>query len=112
MKRLDRVASMSGIRSLTMRKALKAPTIMHTMRVRGRAIPEGSPCQMKREIATASASEATEPTERSSPPTEREVDTPMAITVTIDMERRMLTMFVAEGSSAWLSRKRGRGGRS
>jgi hypothetical protein len=69
---------------------------MHTMRVRGRAIPEGSPCQMKREIATASASEATEPTERSSPPTEREVDTPMAITVTIDMERRMLTMFVAE----------------
>ncbi|MNN78177.1 hypothetical protein D3C81_1947050 [compost metagenome] len=38
------------------------------------------------------ASDAVEPTERSNPPTVREIDTPMAITVTMAMERKILMM--------------------
>jgi hypothetical protein len=42
------------------------------------------------------ASEATEPTERSKPSTDKEMVIPMAIIVTIEIERRMLMILLLE----------------
>ena len=50
------------------------------------------PCQTNNETTNAFANEAVDPTDRSKPPMVSEIDTPMAITVTIAMERRMLMM--------------------
>ena len=54
-----------------------------------------NPCQTKSEITSALANEAVEPTDRSKPPTDSEIETPMAITVTMAIERRILMMLLA-----------------
>lgn len=54
-----------------------------------------NPCQTNSEITSALASEAVEPTDRSKPPTDSEIETPMAITVTMAIERRILMMLLA-----------------
>ncbi|MNV89572.1 hypothetical protein D3C71_1838800 [compost metagenome] len=50
------------------------------------------PYQTNSETTRALASEAVEPTERSKPPTDSDIDTPMAMTVTMAIERRILMM--------------------
>lgn len=51
-------------------------------------------CQTNMEMTTALASDATEPTDRSKPPTESEIVIPIAMTVTMEIERKMLMIFV------------------
>ncbi len=50
------------------------------------------PCQTNSEITSAFASEAVDPTDRSKPPMVNDTETPIAITVTMAMERKMLMM--------------------
>lgn len=83
---------MSGMRSTTIRKALNSPTRVQSARVIRIASVVPRPCQTNREITSALASDAVDPTDRSKPPMVREIDTPMAITVTMAIERRMLMM--------------------
>lgn len=83
---------MSGIRRITIRNALNSPTKVQSARVIRIASVVPKPCQTNSEITSALASEAVEPTDKSKPPMVSDIDTPMAITVTMAMERRMLMM--------------------
>ncbi|CQR22038.1 Uncharacterised protein [Yersinia enterocolitica] len=53
-----------------------------------------NPYQTNSDTTMAFASDAVEPTDRSKPPIDREIDTPMAITVTMAMERKMLMILL------------------
>ena len=83
---------MSGMRRMTIRKALNRPTSVQSARVSRIDSVVPKPCQTKSEITSAFASDAVDPTERSNPPTVSEIETPTAITVTMAIERRMLMM--------------------
>ena len=74
---------------MTIRKALNSPTRVQSARVIRIDSVVPKPCQTKSETTSAFASEAVDPTERSMV---NEIDTPMAITVTMAIERRMLMM--------------------
>ena len=84
---------MSGIFRITIRKALNRPTSVQSASVIRMASVVPKPCQTNIEITSALASEAVEPTDKSKPPTESEIETPMAITVTMAIERRILMIF-------------------
>ncbi len=79
---------------MTIKKALNSPTSVQSARVIRMDSVVPKPCQTNREITSALASDAVEPTERSNPPMVSEIETPIAITVTIAMERRMLMMLL------------------
>ncbi|SVK54875.1 Uncharacterised protein [Acinetobacter baumannii] len=74
---------------------MNRPTSVHSNRVTTMAPAVPNPCQTNSEITSALASEAVEPTDRSKPPTDSEIETPMAITVTMAIERRILMMLLA-----------------
>ena len=85
---------MSGMRRMTIRKALNSPTRVQSAKVMRIDSVVPKPCQTKSEITSAFASDAVDPTERSNPPMVSEMETPTAITVTMAMERRMLMMLL------------------
>jgi hypothetical protein len=75
-----------------MRNELKRPTKRHApraIRIDGNV---GRLYQIRQETITAFERDATDPTERSKPPTESDIETPMATTVTIEIDLRILTI--------------------
>jgi hypothetical protein len=91
---LARVANISGIFITIIKKELKRPTtrlVTRAIRIEGNV---GKLYHIRQDTTTALDRDATDPTERSNPPTEREVETPMAMTVTIEIERRILIILL------------------
>jgi hypothetical protein len=84
-----KVISISCTLILTIIKAFIAPQTSATAIAARIATTVFCSCHTNMEITTATDIDAVEPTDKSNPPTDREIVIPIAIIVTMDMERKI-----------------------
>lgn len=89
------VISMSGILNFTIMNEFNAPTTSDAPIAPNMAIRVSCENQTNIEMTIALANDATEPTDRSKPSTVKDIVIPIAIMVTIEIERRMLIRLLA-----------------
>jgi hypothetical protein len=86
------VSSISGILTFTIKKEFRAPTSNEARMAAMIAMNVFCENHTNIEMTIALDSEATEPTDKSNPLTDNEIVIPIAIIVTIEMERSILMM--------------------
>jgi hypothetical protein len=89
---IARVRSISGIFTFTISREFNSPTINEAATAAIIAMKVFCENHTNMEITIAFEREATEPTDKSNPFTASETVMPMAMIVTIEMDRRMLMM--------------------
>jgi hypothetical protein len=100
---IAKVRSISGILTFTIKNEFRAPTNKDAAIAAKMAMNVFCENHTNIEITIAFDKEATDPTERSKPLTESEIVIPIAIMVTIEMERNILIMlfpWIKEGLAA------------